>query len=89
MGYAEGVAGSFTLFSEPVRDARLRQQLAVLKGKRPRPRMSSQDCTEAWGGGDYADSTAAPFIHTNGTTGEVTFDVTQDRMCWRGRILGG
>ena len=36
------------------------------------------DCAAAWNGGTYADTTADPFIHTSGMTGEVTFDVTDD-----------
>ena len=36
------------------------------------------DCAAAWNGGTYADTTANPFIHTSGMTGEVTFDVTDD-----------
>jgi hypothetical protein len=39
---------------------------------------SATNCGAVWDGGSFAVSTAASVIHTNGMTGEVSFDVTQD-----------
>ncbi|HSF18160.1 MAG TPA: Ig-like domain-containing protein [Vicinamibacteria bacterium] len=38
----------------------------------------SPGCLIQWDGGDYAPSSGPGFLHTQGMTGEVTFDVTDD-----------
>jgi hypothetical protein len=36
------------------------------------------ECPVLWAGGSFADSTGAPFVHFNGLSGAVTWDVTSD-----------
>jgi hypothetical protein len=36
------------------------------------------DCDPEWSGGDFGPATAAPVLHFNGLTGEVSWDVTDD-----------
>jgi hypothetical protein len=36
------------------------------------------DCDPTWDGGDFGPATAAPVLHVNGLSGEVSWDVTDD-----------
>ena len=38
----------------------------------------NDDCLSQWNGGTFAAATAAPVLHTNGLTGEVSWNVTAD-----------
>ena len=49
-----------------------------LRGRTPRSPTSRPTAIPRWNGGTFGPATAAPVLHFNGLTGEVSWDVTDD-----------
>ena len=50
---------------------------------------TAQDCTSAWSGGSFAAPTAPPVLHTDGSLGDMVWDVTADVLGGEAAITNG